>query len=86
MAQLCSRSRSVPSVVDERLGEVAGLVLEDREGLHAVGQARVLGQSLGHAPPDAIADLAPPRREDLLDEVVATDRLDRLDQPDANPP
>ena len=67
-------------VADDRLGEVAGLVLEDGEDADAVGERRVVGQPLGHPAPDPIADLAPPRREDLLDEVVAADGLDRLDE------
>ena len=81
IAQLCSRSRSAPSVADHGLGEVAALVLDHRRargrGPRAVAHP---GSALGHPAPHPVADLAPPGREDLLDEVVAADRLDRRQQ------
>ena len=68
-------------VGDDGLGEVARLVLEHGEEADPFGEGRILGQLLRHPPPDPVADLAAPRREDLLDEIVTADGLDRLDQP-----
>jgi hypothetical protein len=71
--------------VDGRLGEVAGVVLENREHPNPVEERCVVRELLGHPSPGAIADLAPPGGEDLLDEIVAPDGLDRLQEPRGEP-
>src|SRR5262245_53511887 len=75
---LAQPDRAVRS--DDRLGEVAGLVLEHGKRPDPGDKSRVVLELLAHPTPDAVADLAPPSGEHLLDQVLSTDRLDGLDQ------
>ena len=81
IAQLCSRSRIVPSASTIALGEVALLGLDDGQLADAVGERRIRRDSRSAMlVADPVAELAPPRREDLVEQVVAADRLDRGEQ------
>ena len=76
IAQLCSRSRIVPSAPSDRVGEIALVGLDDRQLADAVDQRRVRGDAFGHLLADPVAELAPSRGEDLVEQIVAADRLD----------
>ena len=65
---------------DDGLGEVALVGLDHRELMDPVGERCARPEPLGHPLTDAIAELAPPRREDLFEQVVPTDRPDRRQQ------
>ena len=64
-----------------RVRQVALVVLDDGQLADPIEERRIRADPLGHAVADPIAELAPSRREDLLEEVVAADRLDRGQQP-----
>ena len=66
--------------IDRRLGEIALLGLDDRELADPVLERRAVRRSLGELVADAVAELAPARGEDLLEQLVATDRADRREQ------
>ena len=65
---------------DGHVGEIALVGLDDRKLADAVDQRCILVDPIGHLLADAITELASTRREHLVDEVVAADRLDRGQQ------
>ena len=77
IAQLCSRSRIVAVGAEDRVGEVALVGLDDRQLAHPIEQRRVAVDAVGHLLADPVTELAPSRGEDLVEQVVATDSLDR---------
>src|SRR6185295_11206996 len=62
---------------DDRLGDVALLVLDDRELAGAVEEPGLRCESIGHALSDAVARHPAPLLEDAVDELLAADRPDR---------
>ena len=58
------------------VGEVALVGLDDGELADPIDERRLGGHPFGHLLADPVAELAPPRGEDLVEEVVAADRLD----------
>ena len=67
--------------LEDGVGEVALVGLDDRQLADAVDQRGVGGEAIGHLLPDAVAELASPRGEDLVEQVVAADRLDGGQEP-----
>ena len=63
------------------VGQVAVPGLDDGKLPDAIEQRRVVGDPFGHVLADPLAQLPAARREDLLEQVVATDRLDGREQP-----
>ena len=80
IAQLRSTRRMTPSAPMTRLGEVALLVLDDRQLARPVDEARLRRQAIGHALPDPVAGHPPALVEDAVDELLAADRPDRRQQ------
>ena len=67
--------------LEDGVGEIAVVGLDDRQLADPFDQRRVRGDAIGHLLPDAVAELPPARREDLVEQVVAADRLDGGQQP-----
>ena len=55
--------------------------LDDGQLADPLDQRGVGGEAIGHLLADPVAELAPPRGEDLVEQVVAADRLDGGQQP-----
>ena len=66
-----------PVRAEDRVGEVALVGLDDRQLAHPIEQRRVAVDAVGHLLADPVTELAPSRGEDLVEQVVAADRLDR---------
>ena len=62
------------------VGQITLIALDDGQLADPVEQRRLGGNPLGHLLADPVAELAPSRREDLLQEVVPADRRDRGQQ------
>jgi len=69
-----------PILALDGLREVARLILEHGEDPDAVDQRCIVREALGHSAAGSVADLLAPRGKDLLDEVVAADRRDGLEE------
>ena len=74
-----------PSGADERLGEIALLVLDDRQLPCPIDQARLRGQAIRHPLPDPVARHPPALLEDAVHELLAADRPDRGQQAAGEP-
>jgi hypothetical protein len=68
-------------LADVPVGQVAGLVLEDRELSDAIGQPGVRRQPRRELLLEPMADLATAGREDVLDEIGTADVRDCREQP-----
>ena len=71
----------MPSALEDRVGEIALVGLDDRQLADPVDQRRIRRDALGHLLADPVTELAPAGREDLVEQVVAADRLDGGQQP-----
>jgi alkylation response protein AidB-like acyl-CoA dehydrogenase len=60
----------------DRIGDVALIALDDRKFLDSILERRVRRDALGHPAAHEVAELSPPSGEDLVEQIVATDRLD----------
>ena len=80
IAQLCSRSLIEPSGADDAVGEIALGRLDLGKAADAVLDRRVGRHAIGQLVSDAVAELAAARGEDLLDELIPTDRHDGRQQ------
>ena len=58
------------------VGEVALVALDDGQLANPIEERRLGGHAFGHLLADPVAELAPPRGEDLVEQIVPADRLD----------
>ena len=61
---------------EERVGEVALAALDDRQLADPVDERRLGADPIGHVSANAVTELSSSRREDLVEQVFAADRLD----------
>ena len=80
IAQLRSTSRMTPSALEDRLGQIALLVLDDRELARLVDERGIGRQALVEALAEPLAGQPAALLEDLVDEVLAADRADGGEQ------
>ncbi len=62
--------------LEDRVGEVAVVGLDHRQLADPLDERGVRGEAIGHLLTDALAELASPRGEDLVQQVVPADGLD----------
>ena len=70
-----------PVRADERLRQIPLLVLDDGELPRSIDEQCLRGETIAHPLPDPVAGHPPPFVEDAIDQLLATDRADRRQQP-----
>ena len=61
---------------ERRVGEIALVALDDRQFADAIQERGLRGDPFCHLPTDPVTELSPAGSEDLVEEIVPTDRLD----------